>query len=562
MDNNKKESLIDMERSASEQSHSIRLGRRYRANRIEAQYDAIIIGSGPSGLCCASCLSRLGWKVAVLEQHYTAGGFSHVFDRKGYEWDVGLHYVGEMGSRKYLVRRLFDFVTDGRLKWAAQGDVYDRIYVGQEYFDFPKGEKKLKAKLLAEFPNDHEAIRQYFVILRQMRKSITRLSMLKLLPSIFYRIARRIPWVIHPDSFLSTKTVLDRLTDNTRLKAILAAQWGNYGLTPDASSFLIHSVVANHYLGGGFYPVGGSRQIAAQQIPGIRQAGGEVFTYAQVKQIDIEDNRAIGVTMEDGKQIRAPVVISAAGVANTVANMLPADVVRHFGWSEQLKKVRSSGSYICLYIGLNQSDQQLQLPTHNIWVYANEKYQQNLDHYSADQNSEFPLVYISFPSAKDPQWQERYPGKSTIEVIAPDLFSRYQQWHGTRWGQRGEDYEQLKQRLALRLLEQVYQKLPHIKEAVDYWELSTPLSVEYFSQAPTGELYGLEASAERFKQSWLRPKTPIKGFYLSGQDILTCGIAGAGVSGMLTAMSVLGFSGTGKLTRRMKQALISQAFDT
>ncbi len=49
------------------------------------QYDTIVIGSGMGGLSLASILAQQGQKVLVLERHYVAGGFSHVFKRKGYE---------------------------------------------------------------------------------------------------------------------------------------------------------------------------------------------------------------------------------------------------------------------------------------------------------------------------------------------------------------------------------------------------------------------------------------------------------------------------------------------
>ena len=60
----------------SPQPSSIRVGRRYRANRLDGPYDVLVIGSGIGGLCAAACLSKLGKKVAVFEQHYTAGGFT------------------------------------------------------------------------------------------------------------------------------------------------------------------------------------------------------------------------------------------------------------------------------------------------------------------------------------------------------------------------------------------------------------------------------------------------------------------------------------------------------
>ncbi len=74
----------------------VRTGKRFRAKRAESHYDTIIIGSGIGGLANAAFLSLLGKKVCVLEQHYTAGGYTHAYEREGYEWDVGVHYVGEV----------------------------------------------------------------------------------------------------------------------------------------------------------------------------------------------------------------------------------------------------------------------------------------------------------------------------------------------------------------------------------------------------------------------------------------------------------------------------------
>ena len=78
---------------------TLRIGYRYRPKRLAPAYDAIVIGSGMGGLTTAALLSELGWRVCVLEQHYTAGGYTHSYERQGYEWDVGVHYIGEVGTR-------------------------------------------------------------------------------------------------------------------------------------------------------------------------------------------------------------------------------------------------------------------------------------------------------------------------------------------------------------------------------------------------------------------------------------------------------------------------------
>ena len=87
---------------------------------------------------------------------------------------------------------------------------------------------------------------------------------------------------------LTTYDVLKSITNNEQLIAVLTGQWGDCGVPPKKGSFLIHSLIARHYLNGGYYPVGGASQIAQSIIPQIQENGGEVFTYANVKQIIIE----------------------------------------------------------------------------------------------------------------------------------------------------------------------------------------------------------------------------------------------------------------------------------
>ena len=56
---------------------------------VPENLDAIVIGSGASGLASAAILARAGWRVLVLEQHTKAGGSCHTFGKKGYVFDVG-----------------------------------------------------------------------------------------------------------------------------------------------------------------------------------------------------------------------------------------------------------------------------------------------------------------------------------------------------------------------------------------------------------------------------------------------------------------------------------------
>ncbi len=53
-------------------------------------------------------------------------------------------------------------------------------------------------------------------------------------------------------------------------------------------------------------------------------------------------------------------------------------------------------------------------------------------------------------------------------------------WEGTKWMKRGEDYDNLKEKITNRLIEHLYEHLPHLKGKIDTYELSSPLTTKNF----------------------------------------------------------------------------------
>lgn len=319
----------------SKKPSTIRIGRRYRANRLAPAYDMLVVGSGIGGLTTAACLAKMGKKVCVLEQHYTAGGFTHSYDRNGYEWDVGVHYIGDMGSPHTMGRRLFDYITGSELHWAPMDDHFDRIFLGQEHFDLVAGKEAYREALISAFPGEQEAIDTYLSYMRSVKAGVRLLALRKILPGWLDRLvgarqARKVP----PYFNATTREVLESLTSNQKLIAVLTGQWGDNGLPPAQSSFIIHSMIAQHYMHGGYYPVGGASRMAETIIPVIQQAGGEVFTYASVEEILAGPGGVTGVRMADGTEIQAPVVISDAGVFNTFERLLSEGVAGRAAYLE------------------------------------------------------------------------------------------------------------------------------------------------------------------------------------------------------------------------------------
>ena len=220
---------------------------------------------------------------------------------------------------------------------------------------------------------------------------------------------------------------------------------------------------------------------------------------------------------------------------------MPAATAREHGYEQLLQTVRPSIGHLGVYIGLEGTAQELELPKTNYWIYpGGHDYDGALDRFLQDPRGPIPVVYVSFPSAKDPSFEQRHPGRSTIEIVAPAPFEIFAQWDGTTWGKRGEDYDALKQRYGERLLEHLYDKVPQVRGRIDYWEVSTPLSMKWFCGWERGELYGLDHDPSRMQQGWLRPRTKIPGLWLTGQDIMSCGVSGAMMGGLAAATAIAG----------------------
>lgn len=515
--------------------------KRYQAfsNKIDfSEFDHIIIGSGIGGLTTAVWLAKAGKKVAVLEKHYVPGGFTHSFKRKnGYQWDVGVHYIGNLGEDGIL-KKLFNHLSDSQLEWESMGKVYDKVFMGGDEYDFVAGKENFRKKIKEYFPDDQEAIDQYLKLIDKSNRLGRAFFFEKTFEPL---LSKSLGWLIRQAfkkySQKTTHQVLSTITKNKKLISVLCAQCGNYGLSPKKSSFAAHAMVISHFLEGGYYPKGGAPEISLKSIETLNAFGGKVFINAEVKKIITKKNRVKAIVVRD-TTIPCKSVISNIGVANTFKKLLTKKESDYCNFN--LKKVKASTSHLCLYIGLDKSDQELNLPKNNIWFHHSYDIDKNLEAFPFE-TLPSRFAYLSFPSAKDKRWQKKYPHKATIQALAVGNYDWFSKYENLPWMKRGKEYEAIKKEFENNMLKKVYQLLPEIKGHVVVTEVSTPLSTKYFSNYQEGEIYGLEHSPTRFKLPFLRFTTKIKGLRLVGQDITLVGVGGAIISGMLCATTILKF---------------------
>jgi all-trans-retinol 13,14-reductase len=513
----------------------------YKQAQLAEHWDAIVIGSGIGGLTAAVLLAVHGGKrVLVLERHYAAGGFTHVFHRPGYEWDVGLHYIGQVQDNRSTVRRAFDHVTAGKVQWQTMPEIYDRFIIEGRTFDFVAGLDRFREGMKQSFPGETGAIDRYIAAVQACNRASGLYYAEKAIPALASALAgglMRLPYMRWAKR--TAREVLEGLTNNRELIGVLTAQWGDYGLPPAKASFAVHATIAEHYFSGGSYPSGGAGTIAAAIVLQIEHNGGRVVTSAEVAGILLEGRKAAGVRMRDGREFRASMVLSDTGAANTFERLLPPGLPSLDSLRARLRTLQPSTAHVNLYVGLPQSDTALGLKGTNLWIYPSFDHDANVERFTRDIDAPLPCVYVSFPSAKDPDFQRRHPGKSTIEAITFVPYAVFACWENTHWKRRGDEYAATKQRLSARLRVELEKQVPSIIGNIAYAELSTPVTTRHFMNYGSGEIYGIASTPERFGLRELGARTPISGLYLTGQDVANLGVSGALFGGVISASVAL-----------------------
>lgn len=497
-------------------------------------FDVIVIGSGIGGLTAAGILTRLkGKRVLVLEKHYVAGGQTHEFHRNQYSWDVGVHYVGGVAPGEQA-RLLFDLITGKQVEWNAMPDVFDKLVFPGLCVDVPKDPQEFARNLTKAFPKEKAAIKRYIRDMEGASNWYVSHFLGKfadpMLRASFALKSRGMGKIAR----MATREYMDRSFKDEKLKAVLAAQWGDYGLTPDRSSFGTHAIVLWSYFSGtgAFFPDGGARTIAEAVEKVVELEGGRIQVDTEVTEILIRDGKAYGVRARQSNgwdgEFLADTIISNAGAELTYRDLVPSPWCQ--AERDELAQFARGTSSVTLYLGLSEDPSKLGIKGENYWIYDTYKLDE-ISNCIPDLLEGRPrYAFMSFPSMKNTQAHAHTAEVSMM--VDPGEF--------LDWQDRPNEYYLAKDRITAALIAFADDHFPGFAEMVDYCELSTPLTMEHFTSRPKGEQYGIPGTPERFDLRSLGPKTSIDNLYLSGSDVCSLGIVGALMGGVAAATCVIG----------------------
>ncbi len=475
------------------------------------EYDVIIVGSGIGGLACGALLSKRGYKVLVLEQHYQVGGYCSSFRRKGFVFNTGVEDVSglwEKGPLTYLLCELGLKKDDLFVK-----NITKYIFKGRDIK--AKNLEEFIKLLLEMFPDEKENIPTFFYEARKAYEECYKDTEVygtplpgELIAKVFGERKLLDYPKQHPHYYdWSNKTYkqkLDEYFKNEDLKTLLCAQLGYIGTEPEktlASSALETCISFNLY--GGYFPKGGAQRFADSFKDFIESHGGNVLVKHKVDKILVEDREVRGVLVGD-KNFKASIVIANANAKTTFIELVGEDNLDK-EFIEYIKGLKMSPSVFMLFLGVDMD--LLNYPT----------LIKNLDQdceVVINSNADLSLA------PKD---------KASITILGDANYHNFPE-KGT------EEYLQKKKEFAEMLIQKAEKVIPDLSKHIIVQDAATPRTFERYTSMPEGALYSFDQSMG-VKRPYF--KTPIKGLYLASASTFPGGgIESVTISGMICANDI------------------------
>ncbi|MFJ3127768.1 phytoene desaturase family protein [Streptomyces sp. NPDC086993] len=285
----------------------------------------IVIGAGVAGMSTGCYAQMNGMRSRIFEKHVLPGGCCTAWSREGYIFDYCIEWlIGTAeGNEAHQVWRELG-ALDG--KTITNFEMFNRVVdeTGRSV-TFYNDPDRLERHLLDVSPADARLIRTFCRDLRRfvdielypfltapaLRTVRERAALLRtVLPAfrLFWRTA---------------STPMHEFADRFQDPLLRRAFRNIFFQDPEGFPLLpyLFNMAGAHHLNAGF-PQGGSLGLARSIEERYTSLGGRISYRARVERILVEDGRAVGIELRDGKRYYADHVVSACDGHTTIHGLL------------------------------------------------------------------------------------------------------------------------------------------------------------------------------------------------------------------------------------------------
>jgi all-trans-retinol 13,14-reductase len=488
------------------------------------KFDVLIIGSGMGGLVCGNILAREGYRVCMVEKNKQFGGCLQIYTRNKVVFDAGVHYLGglEKGQNLYQIFKWLGILD--KLKLERMDEAFDHILLegDEKIYAIAQGYDAFMQRMAIDFPGEEKAIREYCDTIRDI---CNRFPMYRLRAEGTGEEKLEVMGI-------SAKKYIEQLTQNEKLRAVLAGNNMLYAGMGEQTPLYVHALIVNSYMESAWRCVNGGSQITKTLTAGIHAAGGLMLRNREVVKLREKEGRIVHAELKDGTLIEASRFISNLPPAQTfriTETTLIRSVTR-----KRLESLQQTVSSFIVNIVLEKNA--YPYIKHNVYYHKTGSAWDMADYSEADWPTGY-AVYMAPPA----HTREFADG---MTIFAYMRYEEVSPWAATfnttsRPGDRGAEYESFKKRKAEQLLDKVEERFPGLRNCIKTYYTATPLSYRDYIGNDDGNLYGAVKDYRDPLAALVSPKTKIPNLFLTGQSLNLHGILGTAISGLITSAALM-----------------------
>lgn len=474
-------------------------------------YDFAVIGGGIAGLTAALILARRGLRVALVEKGKRTACLVRGFERRGLRFDTGFHYAGGLAPGDILDRFCHYLgIAEGLSPQPLGADAYDTLRCLQPEFEFrfPSGREPLRQRLHATFPREGGAIDAY---LQEIDRAVAAFPYMSLEAT-------------QPPELTASPTlqqVLDRLTGDRRLQAVLSIHTFLHGVMPAQIPFPLHAVVVGPYYRSAHTLRGGGASLAAAFDAELARLGVDTFCGEGVEAILLAENRVSGLRLAGGRTLACNGCIATLH-PRQLLDLVPAEVFRPV-YRRRLHSLEETPS-ACFLFGAG-AEPSADFGQGNFFLLPTMEASSRLEE---TELAPGPVYVTGAPATKKNGQSNGYLSIFPISSTMPGSILE---------GAGGRDaaYATAKARLVQEMRDKMLHFFPPGEGG--WSEAATPRTLRDYGHSPTGSLYGVK---HRVGQTNPRARTRLPGLWLAGQATAAPGVLGAMISAFLACGEIVG----------------------